>query len=556
MNTPNSKALIYCRVSSKKQEIEGGGLGSQEKRCREYAESKGYIVDSVFHDSFSGAGDFMKRPAMRQLLEYVDKNPQIYVVIFDDLKRFARDLKFHWELRAEFQLRNLTPKCLNFTFEETPEGAFIETIIAAQGELERQQNKRQTIQKMKARMQRGIFCLAKAPYGYVYSKNIQYGGKVLEIHPQDADVIHEAFNSFAIGKFPNIKDVSDYITAHKKNKSDEIVRQDTARKMLTNIFYAGYIEYPKWHIPLMKGIHKPIISMETYQKIQERLTDKIPQRSRKDIKIDFPLRGHINCNYCNKPLTACWAKSKTGAKHPYYYCYSKMCVYKGKSIPQKHVHEHFLSFIQNLTPRKDILHRTKMKLLKEAIKLETNLSQKVEQKIKLKAELDIEFSGLIKQISKNVNSPLVEAYEEELCKIKEQQMLLQEEILKTEKTDIEKFEPLVDKALKPFKSPYITWVKGNLRKRKLIQNILFKTNLNYERKDGFRTQQKTEILSLFEEIEAESDHKILYAGTKEKTSNSLTNSTIYIREHWDKLMDEIKKSAEIQDDLEASNLSE
>jgi hypothetical protein len=32
---------------------------------------------------------------------------------------------------------NATVECLNFKFEDTPEGKFIETIIAAQGELER-----------------------------------------------------------------------------------------------------------------------------------------------------------------------------------------------------------------------------------------------------------------------------------------------------------------------------------------------------------------------------------------------------------------------------------
>ncbi|MEM6974059.1 MAG: recombinase family protein [Pseudomonadota bacterium] len=35
-------ALIYCRVSDKKQKTEGHGLESQEHRCRAYAEERGY----------------------------------------------------------------------------------------------------------------------------------------------------------------------------------------------------------------------------------------------------------------------------------------------------------------------------------------------------------------------------------------------------------------------------------------------------------------------------------------------------------------------------------
>lgn len=85
-------ALIYCRVSSTKQKLEGSGLASQEHRCRQYAEGKGYAVEAVFPDDSSGGGDFMKRPGMRAMLAYLDAQKGTpYVVIFDDLKRFARD---------------------------------------------------------------------------------------------------------------------------------------------------------------------------------------------------------------------------------------------------------------------------------------------------------------------------------------------------------------------------------------------------------------------------------------------------------------------------------
>ena len=44
------KAIIYCRVSSDRQVKEGNGLDSQEKRCRDFAISKGYLVEKVFHE--------------------------------------------------------------------------------------------------------------------------------------------------------------------------------------------------------------------------------------------------------------------------------------------------------------------------------------------------------------------------------------------------------------------------------------------------------------------------------------------------------------------------
>ena len=41
------RAVIYCRVSSTRQKTEGGGLDSQEHRCRQYAVAHGYDVEAV-----------------------------------------------------------------------------------------------------------------------------------------------------------------------------------------------------------------------------------------------------------------------------------------------------------------------------------------------------------------------------------------------------------------------------------------------------------------------------------------------------------------------------
>lgn len=40
----NQKAIVYARVSTKRQSLEGNGLSSQETRCREYAGYRGHEV--------------------------------------------------------------------------------------------------------------------------------------------------------------------------------------------------------------------------------------------------------------------------------------------------------------------------------------------------------------------------------------------------------------------------------------------------------------------------------------------------------------------------------
>lgn len=63
----------------------------------------------MFHDSRTGGGDFMKRPCMVALLQYLEEHPDTsYVVIFDDPRRFARDTIFHLMLRQELSAYGAT----------------------------------------------------------------------------------------------------------------------------------------------------------------------------------------------------------------------------------------------------------------------------------------------------------------------------------------------------------------------------------------------------------------------------------------------------------------
>ncbi len=82
MDKEYTKAVIYCRVSSKRQVKEGHGLESQEHRCQEYAKVKGLIVEKVFPDG-NITGGLFDRPAMRDLLSYLDqhKSNEYFVIL-------------------------------------------------------------------------------------------------------------------------------------------------------------------------------------------------------------------------------------------------------------------------------------------------------------------------------------------------------------------------------------------------------------------------------------------------------------------------------------------
>src|SRR5947209_2797149 len=93
-----AQAVIYCRVSDDKQVKLGDGLNSQETRCREFANARGYAVIEVFKDDMTG--ERASRPALDEMLTFIRKHrSKPLIVIIDNIDRLARDLNTHLALR-------------------------------------------------------------------------------------------------------------------------------------------------------------------------------------------------------------------------------------------------------------------------------------------------------------------------------------------------------------------------------------------------------------------------------------------------------------------------
>ena len=89
---------------------------------------------------------------------------------------------------------------------------------------------------------------------------------------------------------------------------------------LVRTVYAGYLQLPRWGIPLKQAAHEPLIDFATYQRIQNRIAGAVYAPRRKNLNEDFPLRGFVLCDDCGETLTACWTKGR-GKYHPYYHCF-------------------------------------------------------------------------------------------------------------------------------------------------------------------------------------------------------------------------------------------
>ena len=513
MNT--AKALIYCRVSSRNQEEDGHGLESQETRCRQHAAARGYEVAAVFPDTMTGGGDFMKRKGMVALLSFIDAQPdEAFVVIFDDLKRFARDREFHFRLRDAFRERNTRIECLNFAFDDSPEGEFMETIFAAQGQLERKQNSRQVAQKMRARMENGYW-IHTAPVGYRY-QTIKGQGKVLVPNPPFDDIIREAFEGYANGRFQSQAEVKRFFESipHYPRNRKGVITQQRVTDILTQPIYTGYICSVRYGLIWLKGHHEPLISVETFQKVQDRRagTAKAPKRA--NVGDDFALRGFVCCDGCGVPLRSSWAKGRH--KHyAYYLCQTKTCDAYGKSIPRDQIEGEVGKIIKTLQPSKELIQMASamFRIAWEARRaLAANAIASGKQQIQ---DISKQIDTLLERILGATSETVIQAYEAKIGDLERAKAIATEQLAKHAEPK-GNFEEKLEPVLTFLANPWKLWENGQTTLRRAVLRLCFADRLNYCRIEGART---ADLALPFKALGA-LDGAGLRSGAQEKTRTS------------------------------------
>jgi site-specific DNA recombinase len=483
------KAIIYCRVSSERQKIEGHGLESQEHRCREFAGTKGYEIEKVFRDSFSGGGDFTKRPAMSELLTYMDAKPyNRYVVIFDDLKRLARDTEQYLKLKRALELRRAAVECPNFVFTSSPEGQYVETIMAATAQLEREQNRRQVMQKMKARLELGYWTFPDVPAGYAYKRDPVHGMLPVLV-PKVAAIVKEALEGYASGRFMEQEDVRRFCV-EKDVRAGKTVYLSWVKRLLTRVFYAGYVEYEPWEVSRRPAKHEPLIDLATYERIQERLSGKTITHTKKILNEDFPLRSFVLCSVCQHPFTASWSSGSNG-KFPYYRCKTKGCAMHNKSIRKEVLEGEFEKILSNIKPSPQVLALTKAivadvwsKKMKDRVSRKEGLEQDIDK-------VEAERLRFVQLAARATDESVIVAYEEQISALGEKSRVLKNSLMSMAGHG-PNIETALDIVFDFLRNPLQQWRQGNIHSKKLVLKLIFEQNLAYNKNSGFETA----ILSL------------------------------------------------------------
>lgn len=516
MPNESRKAVIYCRVSSAEQVKNGHGLSSQETRCREFAKYRKLEVIEVFNEE-GISGGLIDRPAMKRMLAMLRRHPQEQIVVLiDDISRLARDLKAHIELRVAIQQAGGVLQSPSIEFGEDSDSQLVENMLASVSQHQRQKNAEQVKHRMRSRMMKGYWFL-KAPRGYKIEK-VPGHGKMMVRHEPLATIVQNALEGFATDRFSAMVEVQAYLEMQPDFPKDRkgIVHIQRVSDMLRQKLYAGYFEFPDWGIGLTKAQHEPLISFETYTKIQGKLHGRAKAPARKDINQDFALRGFVLCDGCERPLRSCWSTGKY-EKFPYYLCHTKGCGFYGKSVRREKIEGEFGELLKTITPASSTIDMVNLLIDEVKERRLGNHKAMMEALIKEKQTIGRKIESFLDRIVAADSPILIATYERQIKQLEEQRILTDEKIRNCGTVD-ESLRRINRTSIDFLKNPHEYWVSSDLPSKRLVLKATFARPLAYHRNEGYRTPDLSLPFSLLKELSGQKGGMVEHGGL---SSNSV-----------------------------------
>ena len=478
-------ALIYGRVSSKKQVVAGDGLNSQLTACLNYAESKGYEIVGTYTDDLTGSE--RRRPGLNALLAVMQADTsRRYRIIFDHINRFSRDIYLHGDLRRMVDDMGGILESPSMVYGNDSSSRLVENMSVVVSDYQRVHNKEQTNIRMRSRLENGyaVFC---APAGYRYGKAAGHSGRVLVRDEPAASVMIEALEGYACGHYETPADVQRFLEAHPlfpKSRKGKVPHSRVGA-LLRNPAFAGLVGSADWGISFRKGHHEPLISVATHQRIHDRLNGVNRVPSRKLLNQDFPLRGFVMCDDCNEPLTACWSKG-THATYPYYLCPRRGCASYGKSIRRDVIEGEFEALLQTAQPKASVVALATAMFKELWARRHAN---QAEAKKALAGELERierQIDGTVERIVETSVPAVLRALEKKVEALEAEKLLVAEKLANSGQSQ-GSFDLRLRTALEFLANPWQLWKNGMLEDRRAVLKLTFADRLRYKRGEGFRT---------------------------------------------------------------------
>ncbi len=326
-------AVVYLRVSTDRQAERGLSIPAQREACLAYAQKSGYEVVGEYVDAGESARS-ADRPQLQDMLTRCRKDKSIKAVIIHKVDRIARNTHDHAMIRVMLKQAGVELCSVTENINGTPEGEFLEYIMAAMAQFYSRNLARETLKGMNQRAQNGLWN-APPPLGYTHKQEGQMGGSIrkwVEPHVGESLLVRTTFELYASGQYTLHMLATELSRRGLRTRRGNLPGVSVLARMLRRKFYIGVIE---WNGVEAKGLHQPIIEPELFDRVQKILRSRggYVERHKKHI---FILRGLAVCGECGARITGEKHLTKGDKLIQYYRC-SKRIGRNGTGCQQDYV---------------------------------------------------------------------------------------------------------------------------------------------------------------------------------------------------------------------------
>lgn len=395
--TSKIKYCLYARKSTESDERQALSIDSQIKEMLAIAEKEELDVIDIRRESHS-AKESGQRPVFKEVLEDIRRGRYTGILTWapDRLSRNAGDLGSVVDLMDEKKLLEI--RTYGQHFKNSPNEKFLLMILCSQAKLENDNKSINVKRGLKTRVEMGLWP-APPPTGYLKEKRMDRKCETL-IDPDRAPVIKQIFEKVAYEKWSGRKIYNwlKFDLNFKTPYGNKNLSLSNIYILLQNTFYYGVFEYPKNSGNWYNGKHKPIITKELFDLVQEQIKSQV---LRVQEPKEFAFTKLITCGLCGSGISADekFKKLKDGSvnRHVYYLC-SKS---KDKNCKSGYINEiELISQFENLIDKisvNEIGIREKIKHEVERIKKFQQSILGIKQEIKIK---DVDIKAYAKFILK------------------------------------------------------------------------------------------------------------------------------------------------------------
>ncbi len=512
----NPTAIIYCRVSDRKQVVEWNWLDSQEDKCRRWAIENGVKVLKVFTDWWISWA-IMSRKWLEDAIEYLKQEnhgtTKVTYFLCTELSRISRSESIDetWIMKRRIEDTwveiYLTSTWMNISLKWASNilNTDLQVLIAKN---ERLVIKERSENWTKAKLYNWERVLPVPVWYERITQKVDWKkrNQIVKVEPQ-ASIVKEWLELFANWAIENQARLLDFF-----NQKKLVTNSHAARPWkITTSFVTRIFEYEKlyfytwqifcpnyWIMSPIPAIHEPLIELSTMWKILDRLWKKWDKKTwiRKDTSDKYPLRWILCCPDCWYPMTASASKWKMWVYYDYYACKRKDCPNK-ENLRVDEVHDDYVRLLKELKPKERMI-----KLIDKAV--ENNVKSKNINLAKLEIRDRKEIASIEREIQLTsdkiwkVSDPRIitklEAQRWEL-EDKKEQLEQQIEWYKLSKSDAN---IIADRVKTMFIDPVIIRNHFPVSVKRLQAWVLFWWKIFYKKNEGFQTPHFSSLNLVFD----------------------------------------------------------